>query len=129
MDPDQLFLGRALARIHFFIAFLSASGIISAATYGGRHWAIGFLLGAGASWINFRWLEQLVHSLGQVTTGKRPKVRTAVLIGLRYLLLGSGGYVILKFTTLSLAAGLIGLFVPIAAVVLEILFELVYAGT
>jgi hypothetical protein len=70
-----------------------------------------------------------VNSLGRAAAGKPPKIRVAVFLGLRYLLLAAGGYVILNFTTLSLAAGLIGLFVPAAAVILEILFELVYAGT
>jgi hypothetical protein len=38
-----------------------------------------------------------------------------------------GAYVIVKYSTLSLAAALCGLFVPVAAIILEILFELVYA--
>jgi len=35
----------------------------------------------------------------------------------------------LRFSTLSLAAVLLGLFVSVAAVILEILFELIYART
>jgi hypothetical protein len=129
MDPDQLFFGRALARIHLWIAFLSASGAIAAGIYGGWRWTAGFLLGAGASWVNFRWIKQLVSSLGDVAAGKPPRTRVAVILGLRYLLLGVAAYVILNFTALSLAAAFFGLFVPVAAVILEILFELVYAGT
>jgi hypothetical protein len=53
----------------------------------------------------------------------------AVFLGLRYLLLGAGGYAILNFSALSLAAAAVGLFVPVAAVILEVLFELIYAGT
>ena len=63
---------------------------------------------------------------------KRPAASTRArgrVPGLRYLLLAAGGYVILNFTALSLAAAFFGLFVPVAAVILEILFELVYAGT
>jgi hypothetical protein len=129
MDPDELFLGRALARIHLLMAVLGGTGVMAALIYGGWRWAAGFLLGAGASWLNFRWLKQLVNSLGRAAAGKPPKTRVAVFLGLRYLLLAAGGYVILNFTTLSLAAGLIGLFVPAAAVILEILYEIVYAGT
>jgi hypothetical protein len=129
MDPDELFLGRALARIHLLMTVLSGAGTIAAFIYGGWRWVAGFALGAFASWLNFRWLKQLVNSLGRAAAGKPPKIRVAVFLGLRYLLLAAGGYVILNFTTLSLAAGLIGLFVPAAAVILEILFELVYAGT
>jgi len=129
MDPDQAFLDRALARIHALMAFLTAAGLIAAAVSGGWRWAVGFLLGALASWINFRWLKQLVNSLGPPAKGKPPRARVAVLLGLRYLLLAAAGYAILNYSTISLAAGLIGLFVPAAAVILEILFELIYAGT
>jgi hypothetical protein len=50
-----------------------------------------------------------------------------VLLGLRYVLLGAGAYVILKYTAISLPAALAGLFVPVAAVLIEILIELAYA--
>ena len=129
MDPDQLFLDRALGRIHNFMAVLSAAGTIASGVYGGWRWMAGFLLGAGASWINFRWLKQLVNSIGVAATKKAPKARVAVFLGMRYLLLAAAGYVILNYSTLSLWAALIGLFVPAAAVILEVLFELIYAGT
>jgi hypothetical protein len=51
------------------------------------------------------------------------------MLGLRYLILGAAGYVILNYSSLSLAAAMAGLFVPVAAVILEILFELIYART
>jgi hypothetical protein len=125
---DQVFLERAMRRIQVLMTVMSGAGAIAAFIHGGWRWAAGFLLGAGASWLNFRWLKQLVMSLGQAATGP-PKARVAVLLGLRYLLLGAGGYVILNFTALSLTAALVGLFVPAAAVILEILFDLLYAGT
>jgi hypothetical protein len=129
MDRDYEFLNRALARINLLGTFLTVAGLIAASVCGGWKWAIGFLLGAAASWINFRWLKQMVNALGQAAAGKPPKTRVAVFLGLRYLLLAAAGYVILNYSKLSVAAGLIGLFVPAAAVILEILFELIYAGT
>jgi len=45
------------------------------------------------------------------------------------LLLGLGAYAILKFSEISLTAALVGLFVSTAAVILEILIELIYART
>src|SRR5690348_8995524 len=125
MDPEQLLIGRALGRIQFLIVFLSGAGTLVTAVYGGWRWAFGFVLGAAAGYLNFRWLKRLVDSLGEAARGKPPRARVAVFLGLRYLLLAAGGYVILNFSTLSLAAALIGLFVPAAAVVLEILFELI----
>jgi hypothetical protein len=68
-----------------------------------------------------------VEALGAALTARRsPKF--AILIGLRYLLLAAGAYVIVNFTSLSLPAALVGLFVPVAAVILEITFELIYAA-
>ena len=55
------------------------------------------------------------------------KQRGAGRMGLRYLLAGGCAYVILKYTATSLPAALAGLFVPVAAVIIEILIELVYA--
>jgi len=96
----------------------------------GWRWGLAFLLGAGASYINFRWIHRLVNSLGDAAAKRKPpRARVAVLLGLRYLLLGAGAYAILRFSTLSLAAVLLGLFVSVAAVILEILFELIYART
>jgi hypothetical protein len=129
MDPEQLFIGRALGRIQLLIAFLSGAGALAARVYGGWRWALGYMLGTAAGYLNFRWLKKLVDSLGEAAGGNPPRARVAVFLGLRYLLLGAGGYVILNFSALSLAAAALGLFVPVAAVILEILFELIYAGT
>lgn len=126
---DELFLNRAIGRVQVLMAVLSGAGAVAVFIHGGWRWLVGFALGAGASWVNFRWLKQLANSLGEAVKGKRPRTRVAVFLGLRYLLLAAAGYVILNFTTLSLAAGLIGLLVPVTAVILEILFELIYAGT
>jgi ATP synthase I subunit len=127
MGPESLFYGRALARIQYLVVFLIGAGMIAAALRGGWRWATAYLLGAAAAYLNFRWLKQLVNALG--AAGKPPSTRVGVIFGLRYVLLGLGAYAILNFTTLSLAAALAGLFVPVAAVILEILYELVYAGT
>jgi hypothetical protein len=77
-----------------------------------------------ASWLNFRWLKQVVDALG----GRRPtRTRVAVLAGLRYLLLGGGAYVILHYSPVHVGAALTGLFTAVAAVIVEMLLELVYA--
>jgi len=128
MDPEQLFIGRALVRIQLLIAFLSGAGTLATMVYGGWRWALGYMLGTAAGYLNFRWLKKLVDSLGEAAGGKPHRARVAVFLGLRYLVLGAGGYVILNFSALSLAAAAVGLFVPVAAVILEILFELIYAG-
>src|SRR5437762_2048201 len=91
MDPEQLFIGRALDRIKFLIVFLSGAGALVTAVYGGWRWALGYVLGAAAGYLNFRWLKKLVDSLGEAAGGKPPRARMAVFLGLRYLLLGARG--------------------------------------
>jgi len=125
MTGDDQFLDRAVARITKVIFALAAAGVIAALLWRGLAWGTGFALGSLVSWLNFRWLKQLVYTLGS----ERARPRRAVKLGFRYLLLGSGAYVILKYSSVSQSAALAGLFVSVAAVIVEILFELVYAGT
>lgn len=129
MDPDQLFYGRALARIQYLMVFLSVAGLVVAAVYGGWQWGAGYLLGAIASYANFRWLKQMVSALSEAAASKSPGTRFAVIFGLRFLLLGISAYAIFNFSTVSLAAAFVGLFVSVTAVILEILYELTYART
>jgi len=103
---------------------LAAVGCLVCLILRGWRWAVAYLLGAAASYLNFRWLKRVVDALGGAMTS-RPSPKFAILIGLRYLLLGAGAYAIVSFTSLSLPAALIGLFVPVAAVIMEIVFELV----
>jgi hypothetical protein len=127
MDPDQAHFDAALRRITRGSLALAAAGCLVCLILRGWTAAVAFLLGAVASYLNFRWLKKLVDALGGAAH-TRPSPRFAILIGLRYLLLAAGAYVIVNFTALSLPAALTGLFVPVAAVILEIMFELVYAS-
>ena len=123
MTDDERFLERAVARIWKAIFLLAAAGAIGAFLWRGWAWGAGFAVGSAVSWLNFRWLKQLAYTLG--SDHARP--RTAVKLGFRYVLLGGGAYVILKYSLVSPLAALAGLFVSVAAVIVEILFELVYA--
>jgi hypothetical protein len=121
---DDRFFERAVGRISKATFAIGAGGLIASTAWGGWSWGAGFALGAVVSWLNFRWLKQVVDALGQ----SRPtRKRVAILAGLRYALLGGGAYVILHFSSVSMTAALLGLFVSVAAVVIEICFELVYA--
>jgi hypothetical protein len=123
-DSEELFFERAQERISKAMFAITAGGIITAWAWHGWTWGAGFALGAAASWLNFRWLKQVVDVLGS----KRPtRKRIAVLAGLRYLLLGGGAYAILHYSPVSLAAALTGLFAAVGAVIIEILYELTYA--
>ena len=129
MELDHEYLSRSVARMHRGMAALSIAGVLLLLFWRGWRWGAGFALGAAASWLNFRWLKKLVDSLGEAATGKRPKSRVAVMLGLRYLLLAAAGYAILSYSEISLTAALVGLFVSAAAVIVEILYQLIIYGS
>ncbi len=121
--PDELWMDRAIVRIWKLVWAIGAGGAIALLVWRGWAWGAGWVIGTAVSALNFRWLQQLVAGLG----GEAAKPRKAVFLGMRYLLLGGGAYVILKFSAISLLAALSGLFVSVAAVIVEILLELTYA--
>src|ERR1044072_9433999 len=129
MDLDERYLARAVGRMHVSMAAMSIAGVLGLMVWSGWRWGLGFALGAAASWLNFLWLKKLVDSFGQPAAGKRLKNRTAVFLGLRYALLAAAGYGILRFSEISLTAALVGLFVSAAAVILEILSQLIAYGS
>jgi len=128
LDPEQTLFENALRRITRGMAALAAAGCLLCLVLRGWRWAAAYLLGAAAAGLNFRWLKRVVDALGG-TARRRPGAKFAILMGLRYMLLAAGAYAIVNFTSLSLPAALIGLFVPVAAVILEIVFELIYASS
>jgi hypothetical protein len=121
---DERFFERAVDRIGKALFAIGAGGLIAATAWGGWTWGAGFAIGTMASWLNFRWIRQIAESLG---SSRPTRKRVAVLAGLRYALLGGGAYVILHFSAVSMTATLVGLFVSVAAVIVEICYELVYA--
>ena len=120
---DQLWMDRAVMRIWKLIWAIGAAGAVALVAWRGWWWGAGWVIGTVVSALNFRWLKQLVEAIG----AEAAKPRKAVFLGMRYLLLGGGAYVILKFSAISLPAALSGLFVSVAAVIVEILLELAYA--
>ncbi len=128
-ESDERLFRLALARMYRWMLLFSAGGCVAMWIAAGWQSGVGFLLGALASGLNFRWLKQLVSALGEQADSARSRrgARVAVILGLRYLLLGFAAYVILTCSTLSLPAALAGLFVAVAAVLVEIVFQLVYA--
>ena len=123
---ERSFYSSALRRIARNTAALAAAGCLAGLLLRGWKWALAYLLGAAASTLNFYWLKRMADGVAGAAK-VRPSSKFAVLIGLRYVVLAAGAYAILNFTSLSLPAALIGLFVPVAAVILEMIFQLIYA--
>lgn len=128
VNGDELHYRTALRRIYLHTVVVGAAGAAFAFWQWGVAAGVGFLVGASISAVNFRWLHRLVDSLGP-QPAKKPRRVSAVFLGSRYLVFGLAGYVIVRYFKISIMAALVGLFVAVAAVLIEILYELVYART
>jgi hypothetical protein len=121
------FFEEAYRRLFRFMAVVVALGAIAAFVWKGLPGGVGFLVGAAFSVVNFRWLKQLTDALGR--KGPPKQLWRAVVFGGRYFLFGAVAYVIVKMFGINLLAVLAGLLVASAAVLLEIVYELIYART
>jgi hypothetical protein len=127
MKPSEEDIYRnAVARMLRMMAVFAGSGSLVLFVWRGWKWGAGFAFGAGVAWVNFLLIKKLADSLG--VAGRKPSsTGSVVFLGSRYLILGAVVYATLRFTSISMLAAVIGLFVSLAAVLVEILFELVYA--
>lgn len=117
------FYERALWRIRLFTVLVGLTGSMVLLVAQGVRPAAGFLAGAALSVLNFRGLSMLVNAIGGTA---RPGPVAAVLIALRYLLIGLIIYVIVRFLGVTPAAVIWGLLAAFAAVIIEILCELIF---
>lgn len=123
-DSEQQFYSQVIRRITWTILVLGLAGSVLLAGIKGIRFGFGFLVGSAISYLSFwRW-QQVVRALGPGQT-KRP----AWMFILRILVLVVLAIMIIRFLKLDVAAAVSGLLVSAAAVVIEILYELVYAGT
>ena len=123
MTPD--FYDRALRRILRMTLALGILGALVALFWRGVNDASGFVIGSSFSLLNFTWWKGLANALGG-PSGERPLRGNAVFLAARYLVAAALIYVIVRFLGITLAAVLAGLFVSVAAIILEILYELIF---
>jgi len=118
---------RALTRIKYLTLLVAVLGTGAVSVTRGRGAAAGFLAGAGLSYVNFELLSGLAHVMGASTS---KAAGWGVLIALRYAIVGAAAYVIVRILGITPVAVLVGLLAAFAAVILEILYELIlYART
>ncbi len=114
---------RALRRIRLLTIAVGVTGVAVFWFRQGARPATGFLMGSALSILNFQGLSMLANAIGG---SSKPGPLAALLIALRYVLIGCALYVIvmvLGFTPTPVLAGLLASF---GAVILEILFELLF---
>jgi ATP synthase I chain len=113
----------ALRRIRILTIAVGLVGAAVVLGWQGDRPALGFLLGAGLSVANLEGLSKLVYTIG---ASRSPGPVAAMLIALRYLLIGIALYVIVKILGFAPAVVLAGLLTAFGAVLLEVLYELVF---
>jgi hypothetical protein len=114
---------RALRRIRFLTVAVGLGGTVAILVKLGTRPAVGFLMGATLSVANFEGLSMLAHAIGG---SRKPGPVAALLIALRYVLIGCALYVIVRVLGFTPAAVLSGLLAAFGGVILEIFYELVF---
>lgn len=121
---------KGIARVPPLIGVLGLLG--SGVVWGvwGISYSGAFLVGAVAAWFNFRLLEGFVNKLGRLAAaepGKPPRL-SGVRLFIQFVLFVAGAFVILRLTGFNVVAALCGFLVCPAAVMVEIVYELITYG-
>jgi len=122
-ESDPQFYERATRRISLLTIGLGLSGSIAAVSLHGFWSGLAFLIGAAVSYFSFFGWRRLVGALGP-----GGQTRFAWLFVVRNFILLAAAWVIIKFLGPNAVAGATGLFVATAAIILEIIYELIYAS-
>ena len=105
-------------------------GGLAAATalagFGWRH-GVGVAIGALAGWGNFLLLVRVVNSLGSGV--ERPARRTGFMLTAALVVLAALGFGIIKLFGIQPEPLFAGLATPLIAVIVSILYELIFYGT
>jgi hypothetical protein len=134
MAEGDSFYAAAERRIERLTLALGLAGAVFALVRWGWRSGAGLALGAGLMWLNFRWLKQGIGALVKVSTAQdgQEHIRTprgvyVKLLG-RFVLFLIVVYVILSRSLFPVFAFVIGLFAVVAAVMVELVWELVAGG-
>jgi hypothetical protein len=131
---SEAFGSATLRRIEWLTLALGALGAVWAGWPWGWRGSAGVVVGAVLSWLNFRWLKGSVQAFGRAATAQAGSANVAVpksayfkFFGRFALLLGTV-YVILRRSWVPTIPVFAGLFASSAAVVLALVYELLWSG-
>ncbi len=114
---------RSEARLLGWAAGWAAAGTASAVLLMGLRAALGFSLGSALALLNYLWLHQAIERLMDSSSNRVPKKLVFKFVA-RYPLMFAGVYLFFKTGWLPFTAVLAGLFVPVAAVLVEGVFQI-----
>jgi ATP synthase I chain len=115
---------RVAGRLYKLMGALTASGIIASWVWFGSAGALGFAVGAAISFANAYWMHRLVRAIGD--PARKPSKPSIVFALLRYIIMLVSLYAIFRVSETGFLTALAGCFVHIAAVVLEVVYEITY---
>lgn len=125
-SPGERFYGSAITRIVREILVLGIAGAAVALAFYGIRTGVSFFVGAGLAYWNFRSLVSAVNSLGErIVVGHSPEKGSAIVFRFisRILLVGIAGYAIFLSWPASLPGFLVGLCMPVPALMVEAGYE------
>ena len=116
----------ALRRIRSFMLAWATVATLAAMLMRGWRVGMGLLIGCALGYVNFEWLKSAVTAIAdRITRTERTRggARIVVRFLLRYVLLAAAAYVIFKISRASLHGFLTGIFLPVAAIITEAIYE------
>lgn len=126
----ESFYSGAVVRIPRFMLLMAVVfGLVTWLRFGWRV-AVGFACGSAIAYLNFYWLETVVSALGDRATRSGHSQSSAGVVFrflLRYFLMALAAYVIFSVSPASLYGLFAGLFLPVAGIACEAVYE-VYAA-
>jgi ATP synthase I chain len=131
LDSERHY-GAALSRIRRAMAVLGVAAPLIVWLCLGWRMALGVALGCAIAYVNFHWLARGVRQMAErITGGEDPHSGKGIVSRflLRYVLMGVAAYGILSVSPTSLYGLLAGLFLPVAAIAWEAVYELYAALT
>ena len=128
----EKFYDGAYGRIWRITASLAAMFAVAATVGFGWRMGISFMVGSGLGTVNFLWLKRAITTFAgrMVEPNAVPDTRvraSAVRFVARYALVGGTLYVIFTSSVVNTVGVLVGLFLPVAAILIEAVYE-TYVG-
>ena len=129
-ERSEAFYAGAYARIVRLMFVLGAVLSVGGLLRFGPVLAAGFAVGCAIGMLNFHWLKRVVSAVAERVTegGQKPGSAGVVFrFLLRYLLVAAGAYAIFRISLTGLYGLLAGLFLPVAAILVEAVYEVYVA--
>lgn len=129
-DKAEKFYSGALDRIRHFMMVLALALVLAAWWRFGIRPALGFTCGCAIAYLNFYWLKRVISALADRATGAGTAQSGQGIVSrflLRYILMAVAAYAILTVFPKSLNGLLVGLFLPVAGIACEAVYEVYVA--